>query len=240
MKVNGTSFLRPSELQAKLQATLKGAMDMTLKVIGSGFGRTGTLSLKGALEALGFGPCYHMVEVFQNPQAPGWWIEAAADPAHADWGKIFAGYNATVDWPNATFYRELAAAYPDAKIVHTERDPDEWFESTQATIFKNDIPPDIEVPFPKMLRTVIGRLFDQRMHDRDTCIAVFNAHNRQVRETIPAERLLVYHVADGWAPLCDFLGVPVPDGPIPKVNSREEFAAMVAAGGPPELRGERA
>ena len=208
-----------------------GAIDVSLKVIGSGFGRTGTLSLKGALETLGFGPCYHMVEVFKNPQAPGWWSEAAEDPAHADWGKIFAGYNATVDWPNATYYRELAAAYPDAKVVHTERDPDEWFESTQATIFKNGFEGD--APFPAMLRKVIGTLFDMRVNDRATCISVYNAHNRQVRETIPAERLLVYHVSDGWTPLCDFLGVPLPEGPVPKVNSREEFAAMIAAGGPP-------
>ncbi|MBS0334321.1 MAG: sulfotransferase family protein, partial [Proteobacteria bacterium] len=203
----------------------------------SGFGRTGTLSLKGALEMLGFGPCYHMVEVFKNPSAPGWWIEAAEDPGRADWGRIYAGYAATVDWPNATFYKELASAYPGAKVVHTERDPDDWFESTQATIFKNDIPEGVEAPFPRMLRKVIGELFDQRLHDRDHCIAVYNAHNREVREAIPAERLLVYHVADGWAPLCGFLGVPVPSEPIPKVNSREEFATMIAGGGgPPHLR----
>jgi len=203
---------------------------MSLKVIGSGFGRTGTLSLKGALEMLGFGPCYHMVEVFKNPQAVEWWMEAADDPAHADWGKIFAGYNSTVDWPNATYYRELAAAYPDAKIVHTERDPDDWFESTQATIFKGGFQDD--GPFPAMTRKVVGSLFDMQMNDRNKCLSVYNAHNRQVRETIPAERLLIYHVSDGWGPLCDFLGVPVPSEPIPKVNSREEFAARVAAGGP--------
>ncbi len=211
-------------------------MTVTLRIIGAGFGRTGTLSLKGALEMLGFGPCYHMVEVFQNPEAPGWWYDAAVDPTNADWAKIFKGYNSTVDWPNATFYKELADAYPDAKVILTERDPNSWFESTQETIFKNDIPEGVEAPFPKMLRKVIGELFDQRLHDRDHCIAVYKAHNQKVRETIPADRLLVYHVADGWEPLCHFLGVPVPGEPIPKVNSREEFAAMVAAGGPPHLR----
>lgn len=207
---------------------------MTLKVIGSGFGRTGTLSLKGALETLGFAPCYHMVEVFKNPPAFDWWYEAGQDPQNADWARIFAGYDATVDWPNATYYRELAAAYPEAKVVHTERDADDWFESTQATIFKNGFAG--EGPFLRMARKVIGELFDQRLNDRETCIAVYNAHNRQVRETIPAERLLVYHVSDGWGPLCDFLGVPVPSEPVPKVNSREEFAAMMAAGGPPHAR----
>ncbi|THD64387.1 sulfotransferase family protein [Phenylobacterium sp.] len=209
---------------------------MTLKVIGAGFGRTGTMSLKLALEALGLGPCYHMIEVFKNPAAPDWWYEAALDPARADWAKIFAGYSATVDWPSATFYRELAAAYPEAKVILTERDPDDWFESTQATIFKNDIPADVEAPFLRMLRKVIYELFDVRMHDRDHVISVYLAHNRTVRETIPADRLLVYRVSDGWAPLCGFLGVAVPDTSMPKVNSREEFAAMVAAGGPPHMR----
>jgi hypothetical protein len=206
---------------------------MTLSVIGSGFGRTGTMSLKLALEQLGLGPCYHMVEVFKNPAAPDWWSEAADDPAHADWGKIFAGYNSTVDWPNATYYRELADAYPAAKVVHTERDSEDWYASTQATIFMEREAPNPNAPFARMARKVIYDLFDGRMHDKDHVISVYEAHNARVRETIPAERLLVYHVADGWGPLCDFLGVAAPEGETPKANSREEFAAMVARGGGP-------
>jgi hypothetical protein len=205
---------------------------MTLRVIGSGFGRTGTMSLKLALDQLGVGPCYHMVEVFKNPAAPDMWSAAADDPAHADWGKIFDGYNATVDWPNATYFKELADAYPAGKVVHTERDAEDWYASTQATIFADRGPMDPEQPFPRMLGKVIFRLFDGRMHDKDHLISVYEAHNARVRETIPPERLLVYHVSDGWDPLCDFLGVPVPEGGTPKVNSREEFAAMVAGGGP--------
>jgi len=202
---------------------------MTLSVIGAGLGRTGTLSLKHALEAIGLGPCYHMVEVFKNPDAPNWWYEAAVEPAKADWARIFKGYNSTVDWPNATFYKELAAAYPDAKVILTERDPDEWFESTQATIFAEREGMDSNAPFPRMIAKVIFELFDGRMHDRDKLISVYKAHNAEVRAVIPAERLLVYHVADGWAPLCDFLGVPAPQGETPKVNSREEFGAHIAA-----------
>jgi hypothetical protein len=208
---------------------------MTLSVIGAGFGRTGTKSLQDALELLGKGPCYHMVEVFKNPQAPVWWYEAACDPANANWARIFEGYNSTVDWPNATYYRELAQAYPDAKVILTERDPDLWFKSTQATIFaRMPTGPGAEEPFPRMLGKVVCELFDYRMHDRDHCISVFNAHNKQVRETIPPERLLVYEVAQGWEPLCAFLGVPVPETAMPKVNSTEEFQARFAAGaGPP-------
>jgi hypothetical protein len=201
---------------------------MTLSVIGAGFGRTGTLSLKHALEAIGLGPCYHMVEVFKNPEAPNWWYEAALDPANANWARIFEGYNSTVDWPNATFYKELAAAYPDAKVILTERDPDDWFESTQATIFAEREGMDPNAPFPRMIGKVIFELFDGRMHDKDHLISVYKAHNAEVRAVIPPERLLVYHVADGWPPLCDFLGVPAPEGETPKVNSREEFGSHIA------------
>ncbi|MGZ3378112.1 MAG: sulfotransferase family protein [Phenylobacterium sp.] len=209
---------------------------MTLKVIGSGFGRTGTMSLKLALEQIGLGPCYHMVEVFKNPAAFDWWSEAADDPSHANWARIFAGYSATVDWPNATYYKELAAAYPDAKVVHTERDEDEWFASTQATIFMDRGPPDPNNPMMRMMGKVIYQLFDGQKNDKDKVIAAYRKHNAEVREVIAADRLLVYHVSDGWGPLCEFLGAPLPEGGTPKVNSREEFAAMIAnmaAGGPP-------
>lgn len=199
---------------------------MTLKVIGAGYGRTGTLSLKLALEQLGFGPCYHMMEVFKNPEAPAWWVEAA--DGKPDWEKIFDGYSSTVDWPSATFYRELADAYPDAKIILTERDPESWFKSTQATIFPNEMPPDDEQPFNQMYRKVIARLFENRMREHDHVIDVFNRHNQTVRDVIPASRLLVYEVAQGWEPLCNFLGVQVPDTPMPKVNSTEEFQARRA------------
>jgi len=202
---------------------------MTLKVIGAGYGRTGTKSLQDALEMLGLGPCYHMVEVFKH-QAWDLWYEASKDPAHADWATIFKGYNATVDWPNATYYRELADAYPDAKVILTERDPDEWFDSTQATIFAQmPTAPGAPDGFPRMVSKVVCELFDYRMHDRDHCISVFKAHNAKVREVIPADRLLVYHVSEGWGPLCAFLGVPEPAEPVPKVNSRDEFASRIAA-----------
>jgi hypothetical protein len=195
---------------------------MTLKVIGSGFGRTGTASLKLALEQLGLGPCYHMMEVFKRPDAPGMWLDAA--DGRPDWPRIFEGFQAAVDWPTASFYRELADYYPDAKVIHTERDPDDWFDSAGNTIFRTmtHMP---ESQFRTMVRRVIGELFDQDMLDRDRAIAVFEAHNAQVRRTIPPERLLVYRLSEGWGPLCAFLGATEPSGPIPKVNTREEFIA---------------
>ena len=199
---------------------------MTLSVIGAGFGRTGTATLQLALNQLGFGPCYHMYEVFKNPMvAPGYW-EAAADGQPMDWEQVFEGYASTVDWPSATFYETLANAYPNAKVILTERDAEAWWRSTQATIFNWDAP-GAQVPenFLRMVQKVIGALFDQKIHDHDTVVDVFRRHNARVREVIPAERLLVYEVAQGWEPLCAFLGVPVPDTPMPKVNTTEEFQA---------------
>lgn len=209
---------------------------MSLEVIGAGFGRTGTLSLKLALEQLGFGPCHHMLEVFAHPeQIPMWTAAAEGRP---DWPAIFQGFRSTVDWPSATFYREIAEAYPDAKVVLTERDPEAWFASTQATIFKLDLPEGD--PWADMVRKVVGALFDQRMHDKDKLISVYQAHNARVREVIPAARLLVYQVSEGWGPLCEFLGVAVPDGPMPKVNTTEEFQARIAGEAAARLAAEKA
>ncbi|MDQ2860955.1 MAG: sulfotransferase family protein [Pseudomonadota bacterium] len=195
---------------------------MPLQVIGAGLGRTGTMSLKLAIEQLGRGPCYHMAEVFQNPAAPAWW-EAVADGHGPGWETIFEGYRATVDWPSATYYKALADAYPDAKVILTTRDPDVWFASTQATIFAHDFTAAPATPWETMVAKVVGDMFDRRMHDRDHLISVYERHNAQVRATIAPERLLDYRVSSGWGPLCDFLGAPAPEGPMPTANSTEEF-----------------
>jgi hypothetical protein len=195
---------------------------MPLSVIGAGFGRTGTMSLKLALEQLGIGPCYHMSEVFKNPAAPGYW-EAAADGKRVDWEEVFAGYRSTVDWPSATFYKELADAYPEAKVILTVRDPEAWFTSTQATIFASRIFEDATSDWGRMVLKVVGDLFDREMSNKAKLIDVYNRHNETVQRVIPAERLLVYDLSEGWDPLCRFLSVPVPDEPMPNTNSTEDF-----------------
>lgn len=201
---------------------------MTLSIIGAGVGRTGTLSLKAALEQLGFGPCYHMVEVFKDPEAPGRWIDAAE--GRPDWERIFQGFNSTVDWPGAAFWREMAEHYPEAKVILTVRDPESWFASTQATFFSPEMRARGEgSPFRAMFDKVIGASIQGRHHDREHLIAFFNAHNAAVRAAIPAERLLEFDARQGWAPLCAFLGVPVPETPYPKSNSSEEFVARAEA-----------
>ncbi len=193
---------------------------MTLDVVGAGFGGAGTLSLKLALEQLGFAPCHHMVEANKTPASLACWDAADGNP---DWDKIYAGPRTTVDLLGTTFYAELAAYYPEAKVILTERDPQVWYESTQATIFKHLRAlkaRDPDHPFARMTDKVIGRLFGFGPGSPPVLISVFKAHNAKVREVIPAERLLIYEVAHGWSPLCTFLRVDIPKGPMPKVNSR--------------------
>lgn len=207
---------------------------MALSVIGAGFGRTGTLSLKGALEQIGFGPCYHMLEVMNIKSAPGDWYQAACGDA-MDWDAVFEGYKATVDWPACNFYRELAGTYPDAKVLLTVRNPERWYESASNTIFgsiqmdHSQSPPQVQAQIKMAKKLIVENTFGGDLGDKANAIAVFNAHIDEVKQTIPADRLLVYEVAQGWEPLCAFLDVPVPDTPFPKVNTTEDFQAMIAA-----------
>ena len=196
-----------------------------LEIIGSGLGRTGTYSTKLALEQLGY-PCHHMAEVFTHPQSIPLWVAAWA--GHPDWETIFEGYRAQIDHPGAQFYAELAAYYPNAKVLHTVRDPEAWFVSTQATIFAPDSP--AADPARAAFFNPIFEFFGgEKRHDRAHMIDFFHRHTEQVKATIPAERLLVWDVAQGWEPLCAFLGVEVPDGPLPHQNTTAQFRARQQA-----------
>jgi hypothetical protein len=213
-----------------------------VKVIGAGFGRTGTRALKAALERLGYGPCYHMSEVIDQPYRIRQWLEIG-EGATPDWDDVFAGFHAAMDWPAAAYWRELAEHYPDAKIILSVRDPQRWFESVSATIFKSALAerrpmpahrrvirwlvarraPDFAV-YPRMARaTVIDRIFDGRIDDPAHAVRIFERHIGEVKASIPADRLLVFNVQEGWAPLCEFLGCAVPDEPFPQANERAAF-----------------
>ena len=198
---------------------------MALEVIGAGFGRTGTESMKLALEALGFGPCHHMSEVTaESGQRDAW--RALAKGAAPDWDRIFAGYRAAVDWPAAFYWRALAAHYPQAKVLLTLRSAESWYQSMCNTII-----PVVETSEDRDslgVSLVAEQVFDGRLRDRDHAIAVFERNTAEVQAAIPAERLLVFHLGDGWAPLCRFLGKPLPDGPFPRSNSTAEFQAAMA------------
>lgn len=201
-----------------------------MRVIGSGFGRTGTLSTKHALEELGFGPCYHMEEVFRHPatHVRVWNDHIAGRPV--DWAAHFAPYGAAVDFPASIVYRELMDVFPDAKVLHTVRDPDRWYDSTRETIYtaRGLWPGWMRAAVPPIGRLaafidamIWDGLFEGRFEDRAFAIERYERWTAEVVANVPAERLLVFEVADGWGPLCDFLGVLEPDAPFPNVNDRD-------------------
>lgn len=198
---------------------------MTLRVVGAGVGRTGTLSLKVALERLLGGPCYHMAEVFSHPEHVAAWHDAARG-AGTDWERLFAGYRAAVDWPAAAFWPELMEAFPDALVVLSVRDAESWWRSANGTIF-----PSIDRAggeWRAMIEDLLAHRFTPALEDRDACIAAFERHNAEVRRRVPARRLLEWRASEGWGPLCEALGVPVPTEPFPRVNTAEEFHARLA------------
>lgn len=205
---------------------------MAIKVIGAGLGRTGTMSLKAALEELGYVKCYHMVELLGNlKQAPAW--EAASRGEPVDWDAIFQGYQATVDWPGCNFYAQFMERYPDAKVILTVRDPDRWYESARQTIYhvRDTFPAWVGRLNPRIRRfmSMLDQLiwvgmFEGKFEDKTFATGVFNRHNEAVKRAVPPDRLLVYEIKEGWGPLCAFLGVPAPEGkPFPHLNDTAEF-----------------
>src|SRR5215204_4669693 len=217
-----------------------------VKVIGAGFGRTGTASLQSALEELGFGPCYHVYEVFEHPehaasQKSAW----RGEPV--DWDEVLGSYEATVDWPACAFYGELMERHPDAKVLLSVRDPDRWYESTRNTVYELTKLVG-RSPFSRVGLALLSLLkfgtftvrplqiaeeiagqgtFEGKFEDKRYAIEVFNRHNEEVKRRVPEERLLVYEVKEGWGPLCKFLGVKVPDEPFPHLNDAAEIQRLI-------------
>jgi len=206
---------------------------MALKVVGAGFGRTGTLSLKVALEKLGVGPCYHMMEVFPRPEHIAMWHRLAFGQP-IDWDQLFAGFQATVDWPSARWWREIAAHYPDAKVLLSVRDPEDWYKSMSDTIAQplREPAPDnaaeiVRLQSEMVRKAILAETFDNRFEDKAHSIEVFKRHTQEVCDTIDPARLLVFDVREGWAPLCRFLDVPIPDEPFPRLNDTASTQAMI-------------
>jgi hypothetical protein len=217
-----------------------------VKVIGAGFGRTGTASLKAALETLGFGPCYHMMEVLRHPEHVEFW-EAAWRGEPVDWDGVLGGYEATVDWPACTIYEELLERHPDAKVLLSVRDPERWYESTRTTIYELSkistgsllsraglalvaffVFGTLQIGQGRMAEEIIWQgTFDGKFEDKHHAIEVFNRHNEEVRRRVPQDRLLIYEVKEGWGPLCDFLGVEEPDKPFPRLNDAAEMRRRI-------------
>ena len=222
--------LRADAAAGRQSAPVRGSLG-ELQVIGAGFGRTGTMSLKAALEALGYGPCYHMTEMVKNPEHFRLWA-AARDGAPVDWRRLYANYRATVDWPGCLYYRELMDTFGQAKVILTVRDPDRWYDSVRDTLYSLKTATDDYLaaagstgrPLPLLYQNRIwSDTFAGRFPDRHFAIDVYRQHNLGVQERVPADRLLVYQVGDGWQPLCSFLQVPVPNQPFPRLNDTQAF-----------------
>lgn len=217
---------------------------MTLKIIGAGFGRTGTNSTQTALNQLGF-PCYHMFEVIENKANADhldFWRKVANSPAGTqhDWDHVFSKYTATVDNPGCCVWRELMETYPEAKVLLTlhPRGPEAWYESTMETIYFTEYMWQFKLlklltPFARKLGDMTHKLIWQRSHkdtmgNREKAIARYEEHIAEVKAAVPPESLLIYSVDQGWDPLCEFLGVPVPESGFPNVNDRAAIKKTIA------------
>lgn len=211
-----------------------------MQVIGAGPGRTGTMSAMSALELLGFGPCHHMSVVMREPEQQDGWAEVLGG-GEPDWSSLLKGYQSCVDWPTAAYWRELTTAYPSAKVLLTTRDADAWYRSMSRTILPlaygdpNTLRArltsfGLRLARPRLARLVavlptMTRAFfgTDHMPSRDEAVAAFERRHHEVRAAVPADRLLVFDVTEGWAPLCEFLEVPVPDEPFPRTNDTASF-----------------
>ena len=207
-----------------------------MKVFGAGFGRTGTMSLKIALEKLGTGPCYHMREVITHPSHIKLWydISRGEDP---NWNRLFSGFNSAVDFPVCLFYEQLINKFPDAKFILTLRDFDTWYISTANTIYKvPSILPDwfkrmvypIRIFIAMQVNLIWVGLFKNNFSDRESTKLIYYEHIESVKKIIPTDKLLIYNVKEGWGPLCEFLDVEVPGIPFPKVNDTAEMLRKFA------------
>ena len=197
-----------------------------MEVIGAGFGRTGTSSLQAALEELLGGKCYHMKDIMMRPaQLKAWHEFAVGKTSKMDWELLFAGYVAIVDCPVCIYYKEIMGIFPEAKIILTVRDSQSWWKSFNRLMSMVDKARLLCFLVPKLRKVsqftdkiIIENVFGGRM-EKENCMNIFERHNQEVRELVPKGRLLEYDVAQGWKPLCEFLGVPVPKKPFPHLNT---------------------
>lgn len=201
---------------------------MAVKVVGAGVGRTGTHSLKLALEQLLGGRCHHMVEIIADPPQAAAWTDAI-EGRDVDWQQVLDGYVAVVDWPGASFWKEISDANPEALVLLSTRDPESWYRSASNTIFNpiEDSPPGLEGWFGTTVPELFETRFSADLGDAGAMIDAFETHNAAVRAGVAPERLLEWTVSDGWEPICAQLGLAVPDEPFPLTNTTAETREML-------------
>ena len=209
-----------------------------MKLIGAGFGRMGTMSIKAALEQIGYGPCFHMIDVIRDPSLlPPW--KAAADGEPVDWVEALDGWESTIDWPGCNYWREHHEIWPDIPVLLNNRDREAWYKSTYNSIWEakeramrgelagnTENPPPPEV-MAMVAKTVWDGSFDGQFTDKEYAFKKLDEHYDAVRATIPKDQLLEFDVTqEGWDPLCSFLGIDVPDTPFPHLNDTKSFREM--------------
>jgi hypothetical protein len=217
---------------------------MALKVIGAGLGRTGTMSLKLALEQLGYDKCYHMYELINDPSRLKYWKQLK-NTNQTDYELLFKGYQSAVDYPACAFYQELLDQYPNAKVVLTVRDPEQWYESVKKTIYSASPKSAAEIiriiflsltnrhvqSFGPVLQfgdsLVWKKHFNGKFKDKAYAIVRYLNHIEEVKKFVPADQLLIFNVQEGWAPLCNFLGKEIPALPFPKTNDTKAFEGKI-------------
>ena len=199
---------------------------MSLRVIGAGFGRTGTTSLKFALETLLGAPCYHMREALAHREHISIWREAAAGRM-PNWQGFLAGYAAAMSFPASAFWSELADAFPEALVLLSVRDPESWWTSVRQTIFQVDESPVVSDAHKAMIEALYIRCGIPDRQDREAVIRAYEAHQARVRDVIAADRLLVWQLGDGWEPICNALDLPIPNEPFPRTNSTAEWRTRI-------------
>jgi len=217
---------------------------MSIKIIGAGFPRTGTTTLKRSLETLGHNRVYHMKELLVNPDRLQYW-KTLDETGTTDWDSLYDGYDATVDFPAYPWYKEHMLQYPDAKVVLTVRDFEDWYKSVYSTVYQAG--PQTPIEKIKMIgklltnsrvRNVVSciklfkkKFFAQEMSgkflDKEHAKGVWDGHLAAVKAHVPEDKLLIYDVREGWAPICKFLGVEEPSEPLPHLNKKENFKQML-------------
>lgn len=217
---------------------------MSLKIIGAGFPRTGTTTLKQSLETLVCDHVYHMKELLVNPDRLKYWKELS-ETGTTDWDSLYDGFDGTVDFPGYPWYKEHMKRYPDAKVILTVRDFDSWYKSVDSTVYRAgpQTPGEKIKMMGKLLtnsrirkvvacikffkKTFFAGEMDGKFEDKAHAKMVWERHIESVKAHVPPEKLLVYDVREGWAPLCKFLGVEEPAEPLPHLNKKENFKEML-------------
>lgn len=213
-------------------------LSLNIQIIGASLGRTGTLSLKLALEQLGYGPCLHMCSFVADSRLCGIWLEELARVS-PDWQRLAGNYTSLVDWPACLFVEQILFRAPQAKVIFTERDFDSWYQSINETVFPalrwaELVPKERASDFLQLAKEVVAERTFAEKFDRESVFELYSAHREHIIDTVPAEQLLLFDVREGWGPLCEFLRCPVPRGDFPRENAADEFFSMLG-----KMRGNR-